>query len=161
MGREIRRVPKDWEHPKGKDGRFKPLHNIGYEQSARDWCENMIRWNEGSHPDCKQDSDCKFYWDWAGMPPDKEYYRPDWPEGTMVCYQIYESVSEGTPVSPVFETIQAVENWLVENWRVSLAEAKKFIELGGAPTFICSPNKGIKKGYESLEVEKGNDGQQD
>lgn len=67
MGREIRRVPKDWKHPEQKNGNFKPLF--------------------GDQMQCKRED--------------------------STCYQIYETVTNGTPVSPVFETKEEMIEWMV------------------------------------------------
>lgn len=104
MGREIRRVPKNWEHPKDLNGKFKPILDM-----------------------------------------------PAWLPDEAICYQIYENVSEGTPVSPVFETTDELENWIVSNWKITHEAAKKFIELGYAPTFVWTPGTKPIAGYKALD----------
>lgn len=47
----------------------------------------------------------------------EEWTMPDPPEGPG--YQLWESVSEGGPVSPVFETIEALASWLVDHETVA------------------------------------------
>lgn len=37
MGREIRRVPMDWEHPKDERGYFIPLFDRDYESVGLEW----------------------------------------------------------------------------------------------------------------------------
>ncbi|MBU2709049.1 hypothetical protein KCM76_23840 [Zooshikella marina] len=68
MGREIRKVPIGFKHPKDADGYFEP----------------------GAH------------------------LEPLWytSEAEKTCFQIYENVSEGTPVSPVFESKDEMVKWL-------------------------------------------------
>ena len=36
---------------------------------------------------------------------------PVWPHGTATCFQLYETVTEGTPTSPVFETVEGLAQW--------------------------------------------------
>lgn len=104
MGREIRRIPKNWEHPKDAKGKYEPLSDM-----------------------------------------------PQWNSEEATCYQIYENVSEGTPVSPVFETTSAMEDWIVANWKITNEAAKKFIELGYAPTFVWKPGTRPIVGYKALD----------
>ena len=54
------------------------------------------------------------YWEYEGAPPSPEYYRPDWTAEEMTWFQVYETVSEGTPVTPPFATQQEVVDYLVE-----------------------------------------------
>lgn len=68
MGREVRRVPADWCHPWGEDGRYVPLQLM-----------------------------------------------PDWPEADCTHLMMYETVSQGTPVSPAFATPEELARWLVDN----------------------------------------------
>lgn len=34
MGREIRRVPKNWKHPRLEDGRYQPMFDQNYEEAC-------------------------------------------------------------------------------------------------------------------------------
>jgi hypothetical protein len=52
--------------------------------------------------------------EYYGKTPSPEDYRPSWPKKERTAYQLYETVSEGTPISPVFETIEALVDWCVE-----------------------------------------------
>ena len=51
-------------------------------------------------------------------------------------FQVWESVSEGSPVSPVFETAVQLEHWLVGEG-YSRPSAKAFIETGWVPSGIA------------------------
>lgn len=88
MGREVRRVPADWEHPKDSRGKFIPLYP-GY-----------------LHEKHKEANE------WKVVATD---YMPDWPEEKMTHYQMYEDTSEGTPISPVMETPESLAQWLADN----------------------------------------------
>lgn len=49
MGREVRMVPADWQHPKEEDGRYRPLLNRDYESAVEDWeTERLPEWIEGA-----------------------------------------------------------------------------------------------------------------
>jgi hypothetical protein len=41
MGREIRRVPPNWEHPKDADGNYKSMYDWEYETAAREWLRDL------------------------------------------------------------------------------------------------------------------------
>jgi hypothetical protein len=40
---------------------------------------------------------------------------PEWPESERTHLQMYESTSEGTPISPVMETPEQLARWLADN----------------------------------------------
>lgn len=152
MGREIRRVPADWEHPKVSkfDSRTmrlvessQPLHDKSFSQVAREWMDKARAWDDGADP---HKADHPFYWQWDGPPPDQKCYRPDWPEGTATHYQVYETVSEGTPVTPHFATKEELIDYLVrygDSWDQKRGEggwarknAEDFVEREWAPSMI-------------------------
>lgn len=155
MGREIRRVPPDWQHPKeytnqlvvggGDDPSlsdfahalafpryeqrevYKPLYDKAYIEVL--W--EIAAWEEGTHPDWHDD----WTWeDWSGT-PDPDMYRPYWAAGQATAYQVYETVSEGTPVSPVFAALPDLVDWLVAQG-YSRGAAQEFAETGWAPSMV-------------------------
>ncbi len=118
MGREIRMVDPDWEHPRYNDHRdeYQPMHEYCFDEKFDEWCNDYKLWRLGKHPDQKEYPENKddLYWEWAGTPPDPTYYLPR-PFKNPTWIQMYETVSEGTPVSPKFETAEGLINYLVEN----------------------------------------------
>jgi hypothetical protein len=80
--------------------------------------------------------DCHSFEEWDGPPPDPLYYRPTFKE-EPTHYQIYENVSEGTPTSPVFCSLEDLEAWLVDEG-YSAGAAASFVEHGWAPSFVMS-----------------------
>lgn len=97
MSKEIKRVPKDFKWPRGK-----PWH--GY---LIDFCVEPC-------------SSCIRFAKEKGMPmtryncPDfEEYMGP--PKGD--AYQIWDMVKGGYPVSPVFETVEDMAEWLSSKGR--------------------------------------------
>lgn len=56
------------------------------------------------------------------------------PEGD--CYQVWQDVSEETPISPVFATREECVTWVMDSHECSAAAAEKFIDDGWAPSFI-------------------------
>lgn len=161
MGREVRMVPPNWEHPKESIANhlkrtmeecYKPMYDRTYDVEAKKWTKNCVLWSKGKHLDQPQDE--KYYWEWEGPPPNKEYYVPyDGKDATW--FQLYETVSEGTPVSPPFKTKNELVDYLVEHgdfWDEKRGEhsysnrksTEKFIHSSGwAPSFVMSAKTGV------------------
>jgi hypothetical protein len=148
MGREIRRVPKGWQHPKDeRTGRYIPLHDHDYESAAREWIADLMAWENGANV-LPSGSDVawsrehsRYFWEYAGGPPDEELCRPKWSADEATCYQVYETVSEGTPVSPVFDTLDAMVSWLVSEGYSQLA-AERFARDGWAMSAMINTSTG-------------------
>ena len=154
MGREIRKVPPNWDHPKydpqdvkhgWQHNSYKPLMQ-GYAAKATEFLEMA---NENGLQEAVE---------WFGQAPDKNDYVPDWPEGTATWFQVYETVSEGTPVTPPFATKEELVEYLVAHgdaWSQKRGEggfsrkaAESFVEDGWAPSFVIDNGK-IIVGIES------------
>jgi hypothetical protein len=144
MGREIRRVPKDWQHPKKEDGSYHPMFDDNFDESLKTWLQEYELWKSGEHPDQKKwpEEKNKPYHAWAGGPPDPKYYNHN--KNEKVWFQMYETVSEGTPVTPPFETKEELVNYLTQNgtfwdstcWKKENAES--FVNSGWAPSGIVT-----------------------
>lgn len=117
MSREIRRVPAEWEHPRDSSGHFRALHDETFEAASREWWEKAKQWHE--RPEELEGSDRKWqkkypwYWEWSGGSPDEESYRPVF-TSEPTHYQIYETVSEGSPCSPVFASLDEMIEWMTQ-----------------------------------------------
>jgi hypothetical protein len=168
MGREIRRVPANWEHPKRKcphepwrggcseakaNGGLcsQPLNDDDFDTALTEWLAGYELWKKGEHeaqkdyPHWLEDK----YWEYAGAPPDPEYYRPKWE--TAEWYQVYETVSEGTPVTPPFATKEELIEYLVEHgdfWDQNRGDggwnrkaAEHFVNAGYAPSLVSVVSK--------------------
>lgn len=145
MGREIRRVPKDWEHPKDSNNNYIPMYDEVYEDAANRWIKGFLAWIKGDHDyqietgilsgtNTEGGTGYKYYWDYDGPPPNPKNYRPAF-RSDPIYFQIYQTVSEGSPVSPVFETEKEILYWLIkENYSEKAARA--FIDTGHAPTIV-------------------------
>lgn len=154
MGREIRRVPKGWEHPRYTEGpragQYMPLYDKDFETAAGEWKDEFLKWEAGERPDyCTDESRDLQYWEWDGGPPDRAYYRPKWTEAPT-CYQVYQTVSEGTPVSPVFETLEELVQWLVDQGHSERA-AQEFVKGGWAPSAVTFDGK-FATGIDSFDL---------
>jgi hypothetical protein len=116
MGREIRRVPAGWQHPKDESRRgngYKPLMDGSWAALAKQWDEENAAWEAGTHPHRKGHD--YPYDQWAGGRPMSDEYMPDWPESERTHYQMYEDTTEGTPISPVFATAEECARWCADN----------------------------------------------
>jgi hypothetical protein len=132
-----------------------PLFDSDYDSAAEDWIRNFELWQKGKHPeqDKSYNQDTKYYWEYDS-PPDPEYHRTrKWTPEEATAYQVYSTVSEGTPVSPVFETTEALQQWLVEQGHSEHAAAR-FIETGWAPSgmALLSPATGQRTYASNVDV---------
>ena len=165
MGRELRRVQPEWEHPEElktsmfhepKMG-FIPLHDKTVDEAWVEWLAEFKASDEYYSEFCEN---------W-GTPPDPKYYRPEWDE-EPTWFQVYETVSEGTPVTPPFATRDELIVYLVENgdywdqkrsglnvgkpWEVRAAQ--EFVNnVGWAPSGVILDGVGMR-GHDMLGREK-------
>ena len=49
MGREVRRVPENWEHPKNSKGYHEPLLGGSFSERLARWEEEAAQWGNGFH----------------------------------------------------------------------------------------------------------------
>ena len=124
MGREVRMVPKDWQHPKDENGNFIPLLGGDYRAHADEWCEQLRWWIDGDTDKIKYFAECHAenpidtiwrFVEFAGPPPQQKDYMTLWLNAAADHYMMYEDTSEGTPISPAMPTPEALADWLYEN----------------------------------------------
>jgi hypothetical protein len=103
MSREVRRVPLDYEAPRSeRHGSWQPRFDKFYVPTVKQWLADREAWENGTHPD-RAGHDYSFE-EWDGNGPDPDYYYPGegWPEDAEMGIQMYETVTEGTPISRVY-----------------------------------------------------------
>lgn len=148
MGREIRRVPANWQHPKYSEetahnprliGEYIPLRE-GYEAALADFKKSIETLGLGPAID-----------EWGGGPQSDDYVQ----YGGAPCdwFQVYETVSEGTPVSPPFATPEELVEYLVQKgdfWSQKRGEpgysrkaAEAFVGSGWAPSTVIKNGKAM------------------
>ena len=141
MGREVRRVPPNWQHPtceNERNGRVgpQPMYDQTYAEASKEWREGLAKWDAGERPsyftaaDHPADLD---YWEYNGGPPDRAYYRP-WADEEATWFQLWQTVSEGSPVSPPFATADELIAYLAANgdeWDQKRAADPQSCELFG------------------------------
>ena len=90
MGKEIRRVPPNWEHPTNKLGHFMPMLDETYKAALAEWTANKKLWDQGKHPnqeECKEAVQYT-YEEWDGAAPNQEYHQARVPGGTNLAPNI-------------------------------------------------------------------------
>ena len=122
MGREIRRVTKDWVHPIDDSGKPKPMYNEYYGDVLKQWISDNISWDNGTHKDLISDPSIKerypFYAMYHGDAPDINYYQiRRYTNEQLTHIQLYETTSEGTPLSPIFraDDLDGLCEWAASN----------------------------------------------
>lgn len=129
MGDMIRRVPANWEHPKREDGSWQPLYDIDYETALAQWLENHYLWLEGRHryqlenPD--QTKEYKYYAEFEEDAPEVAFHRPKWKDEERTHYQLYETITEGTPRTPVFASEEDLRKYCEEFDRAVVTGEKR------------------------------------
>jgi len=101
MGREVRKVPEDWEHPKNSKGNYIPLYD-GYEKEEKEFIDLA---NKKGLQEAVDD---------MGLPDIKDY-MPVRAEEEKTHFMMYETCSEGTPISAAFETPEDLARWLTDS----------------------------------------------
>ena len=134
MGREVRKVPKDWQHPKGDNGRYIPLFE------GRLFAAYLADFQSGDNEN----------------EPHKSDFMPDWPESEKTHFMMYENTSEGTPISPAFETPELLARWLADNGASSFGrqtasyEAWLRVARGGFAPSMVMTDGGLTSCVEGL-----------
>jgi len=107
MGREVRHVPENWQHPKKPNGNYKPLFEGPFSERLAKWQKEKAEW--------QMRDECETYEEWAGNAPQQSEYMPEWPESECTHIQMYEDTTEGNPISPVMKTPEELARWLADN----------------------------------------------
>ena len=107
VGREVKRVPLDFDHPLkkvwyGYQIIFCHEEYAGGCERCREFARIMGIPAE-EYKGIQVDNPCP---DW------KKYFKVDPPEGKG--YQLWETTTEGAPISPVFKTLEELAEWCEE-----------------------------------------------
>ncbi|HXU26062.1 MAG TPA: hypothetical protein VN698_02435 [Bacteroidia bacterium] len=210
MGREIRRVPANWQHPKyiretysGYILCYKAMCQWSYDEAIESYKNQIEEFKEAYNlykngfimfeNHCVTIKDyCQKYIDKYLKPADKKFsaYEKCWlvmehgletgtldieyifnipkypdPQRYMPTgewYQLYETVSEGTPLSPPFETADQLIDWLSNNldyrgtqW--SREAATNILKVGFAVSLIVNNGEMYTPEQQHLIKEAQND----
>lgn len=158
MGREVRRVPENWVHPIDESKNHpRPLHDEDYDTAIETWWAGREAWKVKPHEGFE---DCT-YEDYEGNAPQPECYRPKWKEEERTHLQMYETCSEGTPISPVMKTSEELARWLADNkasafgsMTATYEQWLATIKRGWSPSGVFSGGSGLVSGVEGMaEIE--------
>jgi hypothetical protein len=124
MGRLIRRVPPNWKHPERpahKTGstqpNLQPMHDQRFEDGLAEWLADFDRIRAGNLTGDERLSYPGGFIQWlnsTGEQHDPDFYRP-WRDEEATWYQLWETVTVGTPVSPPFATKEELADYLAEH----------------------------------------------
>lgn len=167
MGREARRVPADWQHPRDERGDYIPLYGRSYKRDVERWDEERAQWDRGLVRDFCTDgwrerpaqyADMPFE-RWDGARPVESDYMPDWPESERTHWQMYEDTTEGTPISPVMESPEALARWLADNGASAFGSMTATYEQwlatirrGSSMGAVFTPTAGLISGVEANAI---------
>lgn len=114
MGRELKRVPLDFNYPLKQIwyGYFMNEISTCYSNDSKDYCEQ-----------CKKMAEIKgIELTSYGCPDFDNYFKEVKEKLKRLCevpegegYQLWETTTEGSPVSPIFETLDALCEWCEDN----------------------------------------------
>lgn len=97
MQLKIRRVPANWEHPKDDQGQFIPM------------------FERFPYPPAEIEEGLQDGWLINEPPNYGVAVMPDWPDRKRTHVQLYENITEGTPVSPVLGSPEELARWIKAN----------------------------------------------
>jgi hypothetical protein len=139
-------VPANWNPP-----RDQPHYDEDYATAVVEWKSGYEKWKTAPESTCE-------YWDWAGNPPEERYYRPKWTDAERTHFMMYETTSEGTPISPAFPSPEELAHWLTDNGASAFAgqtatyeEWLRVCRGGWAPSAVVIPGVGIQSGVAGLD----------
>lgn len=161
MGREVRKVPPDWQHPKvyryGEE-KYQPMYDTSFKEAEADWLADFDRIRAGEMTELEKECYPEGLMAWANdeSPPNPKYYMPDWPDEERTHFQMYEDTSEGTPISPVMEGPEALARWLAETGASSFGHSTATYEQwlpickgGFAPSMVIAGGRALS-GVEAM-----------
>lgn len=109
MGRQLRKVAANWQHPKNENGNYISLFDGKFSERLAKWEEENAQWEKGFRDDRnggwkpkEADELNMTFAEWDGEKPVKEDYMPEWKNEELTHVQLYENTSEGTPISLVY-----------------------------------------------------------
>ena len=172
MGREVRRVPAGWEHPRDGAGQLVPLLGRCFRAELDEWEAEKAKWDAGwrqAYGDEVAFTDSGGDWaqregkyltmsfaEWHGRYPLEADYMPEWPAAECTLLMMYEDTTEGTPISPAFETPEKLARWLADNDASAFADRTASyedwlatIKRGSAVSAVLDSH-GLRSGVEAL-----------
>jgi hypothetical protein len=134
-----------------------PSADVGALQKR--WDTDEAAWLAGTSDVFKRHPDMRGtpFSEWEGLRPDPADYMPNWPENERTHFQMYEDTTEGTPISPVFETPEELARWLADTGASAFGKMTADYEhwlricLGGwAPIMVIAGGK-MMSGVQAID----------
>ena len=110
MGRELKRVPMDFNAPLNEVWKgYMPSKEL-VKTFPVHGCDDCRKLHEGDVDFCQEEATpyCIYY---NPLYRDQWFYEPPKGEG----YQLWETTSEGSPISPVFASAEELADWCADN----------------------------------------------
>lgn len=109
MSRKLIRVPSNWGHPKDENGNYIPLFTDSFSKDLENYENKYKQWLNGFRDDwkggwvVKSGKEITMSFDeWYGEKPKKEHYITKWDDVIKPHIQLYETTTEGTPITPIY-----------------------------------------------------------
>ena len=125
MGRECRKVHPDWEPEINEYGHAVGLFDgARFPEHERRWLKEKKLWDQGLTPAFHDGAPPEpipekyrgmSFEEWDSERPDPADYMPQWTPEEATHFRMFETVSEGSPVSPAFATKEELARWCSEN----------------------------------------------
>jgi hypothetical protein len=179
-------VPPGWEHPqtteynhltRREEQGYQPMYDEDVEGAFAKWVEEYRAWLAGGHDeviakcgeaDYPKAEPYRAFCNWLGQSPDPKFYRPKWDESAATWFQVYETVSEGTPVTPPFATKGELVEYLCthgdfwdqrrrrdgvsgDNGPWTREQAERFVERGSAMSLV------VESGPQGVSIQEPRD----
>lgn len=146
----------------------KPLLGHSYPKRLLEWEEGKRQWARGLRFNYAEekwvlldDVGVDTWEEWEGDRPDPDDYMPDWPEAERTHYQMYETCSEGTPISPVTDSPEKLACWLADHGASAFAgmtatyeQWLAMIDEGSSVSMVVSDGR-LMSGVEAIGEDAG------
>jgi len=102
---------------RGPEERYKPMYpGERYQPDVDDWDAGLAAWKLGEYPEYADQSELQAttYEQYIGQRPHRDDYMPNWPTEQRTHLMMYEETSEGTPISPAFNSPEELARWLTD-----------------------------------------------
>ena len=139
MGRELREGASQLGAPRDEQGRYMPPPRHHPRGGARrlDGPEGTQGPGTPSLPGPTPGGPGVLYEEWGDQRPNPQYHRPAFQE-EPTWYQVYENVTEGTPVTPSMPSLEDLEEHLVSSGTATREQAQAFIQRAAPRHSCCS-----------------------
>ncbi len=125
MAGELRRVPTNWQHPKDGEGKHIPLRD-GFLEDTAEREKELAQWKNGFCETFGKNNGRRYwrrrrpgdtYETCVSLPVMSKYYMLPYMslvDSRRMHWQLYQTISEGTPITPAFSTLKALACWLYD-----------------------------------------------